>query len=58
MDPIQIAALTLVLTVFVLYRQMKTRLVSGHGLRYTAIAMIAIGLLSGGSSTRATLFSA
>ncbi|MEV6864221.1 hypothetical protein AB0M44_24840 [Streptosporangium subroseum] len=48
MDPIQTAALAIVPTVFVLYRQMKTRIATGYGLRYTAIAMIAIGLLSGG----------
>ncbi|WP_406313844.1 hypothetical protein OHA77_36865 [Streptosporangium sp. NBC_01639] len=48
MDPMQIAAVAVVLTAYVLYRQMKTRVATGYGLRLLALFMIAIGLLSGG----------
>ncbi|MFC4588692.1 hypothetical protein [Sphaerisporangium corydalis] len=48
MDPLQTAALAIVVTVLIVYRQMRTRRAAGQGLLYFALALIAVGLLSGG----------
>ncbi|WP_433238767.1 hypothetical protein ACQPYK_31385 [Streptosporangium sp. CA-135522] len=48
MEPMQTAVVALALIALVLYRQMKTRIATGYGLRYLALALVTVGLLSGG----------
>ncbi|MBF8192293.1 hypothetical protein ITP53_42750 [Nonomuraea sp. K274] len=48
MEPIQISLLILLVTAFVIYRQLRVRPTAGSAVLYTAAIMIGIGVVSGG----------